>query len=112
MKKLNPTALVLSLIAGTLLALVCLHAATDSAGQPARFEYASVRWAGRDNTHIIRPNGEAEFVGLELRKVRKPDRVDDRAFYLNVVMNALGKEGFELVAMSNDDVVMKRQVGR
>jgi hypothetical protein len=53
-----------------------------------------------------------EFVGAELRKVKKPDRTDDRAFYMNLTMNGLAKEGYEFAGMTNDEIVMKRQVAR
>jgi len=75
-----------------------------------RFEYATVRWAGRDNTHVIRPGGKVEMVGPQLAVVKKPDRADERAFYQNVVMNALAKEGYEFAGISNDDIIMKRAV--
>jgi hypothetical protein len=71
-------------------------------------EYATIRWAGRDNSYVIRPNGQVEFVGPQLAKVKKPDRVDDRSFYMNIVMNALAKEGYEFAGISNDDIIMKR----
>lgn len=73
-----------------------------------RYEYATIRWAGRDNTHLIRPNGDVEFLGPQLKAIRKPERADDRSFYMNIAMNALAKEGYELVAMTSDDYVMKR----
>ena len=73
-------------------------------------EYATIRWAGRDNSYVIRPNGQVEFVGSQLAKVKKPDRVDDRSFYMNIVMNALAKEGYEFAGISNDDIIMKRAV--
>ncbi len=73
-------------------------------------EYATIRWAGRENSHVIRPSGQVEFVGAQLAKIKKPDRVDDRSFYMNVVMNALAKEGFEFAGISNDDIIMKRPV--
>ena len=80
-------------------------------GQPSRtHEYATIRWAGRDNTHIIRPGGQVEFVGTELRKVVRPDRADQRAFYMNVVMNGLTKEGYRFVGMTPDEIVMERAV--
>ncbi len=77
-----------------------------------RFEYATIRWAGRDDTHIIRPGGQVEFTGPELRKVRKPDRTDDRAFYMNLVMNGLAKEDYEFAGMSVDEIVMKRAIAK
>ncbi len=76
------------------------------------YEYATIRWAGRDNTHIVRPGGQVEFIGMELRKAPKPDRTDDRAFYMNLAMNGLTKEGYEFAGMSSDEIVMKRSVPR
>jgi hypothetical protein len=76
----------------------------------SRCEYITIRWAGRENTHIIRPGGQVEFVSSELRKASKPDRADDRAFYMNLVMNGLTKDGYEFAGMSSDEIVMKRQV--
>jgi len=75
------------------------------------FEYATIRWAGRENTHLIRPSGNVEMLG-PLLKAQRPDRVDERAFYLNIAMNAVAKEGFELAAIGNEQIVMKRSVGR
>lgn len=76
------------------------------------YEYVTIRWAGLDNTHIIRPGGQVEFVGPELRKLRKPSRADDRSFYLNAAMNGLTKEGYEFAGISSDDVIMKRPSNR
>ena len=76
------------------------------------YEYATIRWAGKDNTHIVRPGGQVEFIGSELRKMPKPDRTDDRAFYMNVAMNGLVKEGYEFAGMSSDEIVMRKAIGR
>ena len=54
--------------------------------------------------------GEVEFVSLEFRKAKKPGRADERAFYMNLVMNGLTKEGFEFAALTSDEIVMKRTV--
>ena len=35
---------------------------------PAGSEYATIRWAGRENTHVVRPGGKVEFIGAELRR--------------------------------------------
>jgi hypothetical protein len=75
---------------------------------PGAYEYVTIRWAGKDNTHVIRPGGQVEFIGMELRKLPKPDRADDRAFYMNLAMNGLTKEGYEFVGMTSDEIVMKR----
>ncbi len=93
-------------------ALLLLLQQTSAADSPApnsiTYEYVTIRWGGRDNTHVIRPNGEVEFVGAQLKNFKKPDRADDRSFYMNIVMNGLAREGWELAAMTPDDYVMKR----
>ena len=76
------------------------------------YEYASIRWAGRENTHLIRPSGNVEMLGPLLTKLQRPDRVDDRAFYMNAAMNAVAKEGYEFAGMTSDEIVMKRPVVR
>lgn len=73
-----------------------------------RYEYVTIRWGGRENTQIIRPGGQVEFIGTELRKATKPSGADERAFYMNLTLNGLSKEGFELVAMTSDDMVLRR----
>ena len=42
----------------------------------------------------------------------KPNRTDERAFYMNLAMNGLTKEGYEFGGMSGDEIVMKRSVAR
>jgi hypothetical protein len=73
-----------------------------------RYEYATIRWDGRENSHIVRPGGQVEMTSNELRKVRRPDRADERAFYMNLLMNGLTKEGYEFAGMTGDEIVMKR----
>jgi len=84
-----------------------LHSADE--GSADRFEYVTLRWGGRDNTHVIRPSGNVEFLGSQLNKIKRPDRSDDRSFYMNIALNALAKEGYELAAITSDDYVMKRR---
>lgn len=75
------------------------------------FEFATIRWDG-DNTYVILPSGKVDFVGKQLKELKKPDRVDERAFYLNVTMNSLGGKGYEFGGITGDGntIVMKRQV--
>jgi hypothetical protein len=75
-------------------------------------EYVTIRWSGRENTHLIRAGGKVEFIGNELRKLVKPDRADERSFYMNAAMNGLVKDGFEFAGMTNDEIVMKRATMR
>jgi len=88
--------------------LVAFRLSAVDSGESGRTEYATIRWAGRDNTHIIRPGGRVEFVGGELHKMNRPERTDERAFCMNLVMNGLAKEGYEFVGMTPDEIVMKR----
>ncbi len=101
-----------SLIALSLVAFASVFVAkllaAEPSSTPSHFEYVTIRWAGLDNTHVIRPGGNVEFIGSELRKLRKPDRADNRSFYLNCAMNGLTKEGYEFAGISNDDVIMKK----
>ncbi len=104
--------LLLLLAAALIAAPGLLRLPAADPGPPSAFEYATIRWDGKDNTHIVRPGGEVEFVSAELRKARKPDRADDRAFYMNLVMNGLTKEGYEFAGMSSDEIVMRRSRSR
>jgi hypothetical protein len=101
----------LSLILGVILCLGLARGgnAIDLTHQQ-NSEFATIKWAGRDNTYVIRPSGQVEFIGVQLAKIKKPDRVDDRSFYMNIAMNALAKEGYDFAGISNDDIIMKRAV--
>ena len=99
--------LIAVLVAGAVAALVSKLLAADPQPQPT-YEYVTIRWAGRDNTHVIRPGGQVEFIGPELRKSIRPDRTDERSFYLNLAMNGLTKDGFEFAGITADDIIMKR----
>lgn len=76
------------------------------------YEFATIRWGGRENTHLIRPNGKVEVLGPLLNKVQRPERADDRAFYMTIAMNAVAKEGYEFAGMTSDEIVMRRPVSR
>lgn len=96
-------------------AVLALFFAPSRAAEPPQFqtfEYGTIRWAGREHTHFIRPNGQIEFLGPILTKTARPDRVDDRAFYLTLAMNMAAKEGFEFVGMNNDAIVLRRSMNR
>ena len=103
----------LAVIALFVLAFLTLSRPRAAVSDPfQRYEFATIRWAGRENTHVIRPNSQVEFLGPLLNKVQRPDRADERSFYMAVAMNAVAKEGFEVACMTPDEIVMKRPVGR
>ena len=105
---------IIAVIALLLIAVLAPWHVSPAADLPTHrsitYEYATIRWSGRENTHVIRPNGNVEFLGAQLDKVAKPNRADDRAFYMNIVMNGLAKEGYEFAGLSNDDIIMRRLV--
>ena len=105
---MNPKNLIIGiLLVGIGAALASKIFAADTQTQ-STYEYVTIRWAGRDNTHVIRSGERVEFIGPELRKVTRPDRVDERSFYLNLAMNGLTKDGFEFAGITPDDIIMKR----
>ena len=55
---------------------------------------------------------QVDIIGGELRKATRPDRTDERAFYMNLAMNGLTKSGYEFAGISNDEIVMKRALTR
>jgi len=75
-------------------------------------ECVAIHWDGRDNTHVIRLNGKVKFLGRIFETSSPPARTDERAFYLNVAMNALAKEGYEFAGRTDNDVVMKRTLAK
>lgn len=79
---------------------------------PGPYEYATLRWAGPQNTHVIHPSGKVEVLGRQLVGIRKPAPADERSFYMNLAANALGREGYELVALTSDDYLFRRVARR
>ena len=94
------------------LGLLALALLFQSVGQePAassKQEYVTIRWDGKHNPPLSRPGAMVEFMGPELRKLPRPERADERSFYMNTAMNGLAREGFELAGMTSDEIVMKR----
>jgi hypothetical protein len=74
-----------------------------------QFEYVTLRWGGKENTHVIRPSGNVEFLWSQFSKLKRPERADDRSFYMNTALNALAREGYELVSITSDDYILKRK---
>jgi hypothetical protein len=94
------------ILAATLLLVTIASAADTNA-----FEYVTIRWDG-DNTYVVLPTGNVDFVGKQLKAIKTPNRVDERTFYLNITMNSLGSKGYEFAGISGDgnSIIMKRQV--
>ena len=98
----------LALVLGCLLGIHLMRSKGADNQTFQNFEYVTIRWGGRENTHVIRANGRVEFLATVLGKVPRPDRSDDRAFYMNLAMNAVAREGYEFAGMTQDEIVMRR----
>ena len=72
----------LALVLGCLLGIHLMRSKGADNQTFQNFEYVTIRWGGRENTHVIRANGRVEFLATVLGKVPRPDRSDDRAFYM------------------------------
>ncbi len=109
MKKLTTIIVGVGLIVGAcvLPGLRTVKAAEGNSSAP--YEYVTLHWDGIGNTHFVRPNGTVEFLGSQFVRLKKPERADDRAYFMNVAMNTLSKEGYELMTMTADDYVFKRR---
>jgi hypothetical protein len=86
------------------------QAAESSAYQT--YEFATLRYRGKDRTHLIRPNGQVEFLGPLLSKVERVEHADERDYLMNIALNAAAKEGYEIAAMHPDIYILKRPVRR
>jgi hypothetical protein len=95
-------------LATIVLALTIVKCRAAEGASFQKYEYVTIRWGGRDNTHLIRSNGKVEMLGPILNRVTRPDRTDDRAFYMNIAMNSVAREGYEFAGMNSDEIIMKR----
>jgi hypothetical protein len=100
--------LVLGMVTCAVIGFFAARLVGAEAGSFQAFEYGTIRWAGRENTHFIRPNSTVEMLGPILTKVQRPDRVDERCFYMSLAVNAVAREGFEVCAMTSDEILVKR----
>jgi hypothetical protein len=73
-------------------------------------EYATMRWDGRDNSYVVRPNAKVESLKTLFERYPRPERVDERIYFTTIAMNALSQEGFEFAGALNETVVMKRSL--
>ncbi len=76
----------------------------------AGFEYIDIRWDGTDRMCIVYPDGRVDFVGKELEKVTRPDDANKRAFYMTLAVNKMAAQGYEVVGMISDEILMRRKL--
>jgi hypothetical protein len=80
--------------------------------QPQKYEYITIRWDGVDRMCVMMAEGKVRFVGDEMKNITRPDDADKRAFYMTIEMNRLAKQGYEVVSLISDEIIMKRAVAR
>ena len=85
------------------------HGATAQPMSAAGFEYIDIRWDGTDRMCIVYPDGRVDFVGKELEKVPRPDDANKRAFYMTLAVNKMATQGYEVVGMVSDEILMRRR---
>ncbi len=85
----------------------------EAAVQPsARVEYVTLRWDGRDNTHVVYADGKVEFLREQFAGIRRPPKSGERAYYLTLAMNALAAKGYSFSGRTDDVIVMRRTVAK
>ena len=105
MKKVPLLLLALALSLGALYAYR-LRAADNE--PPPATEFTTVRWDGRNDSYVVRPNAKVERLRQLFERYPRPDGIDERIYYLTIAMNALAKEGYEFAGELDGQVVMKR----
>ena len=113
LSNLMKTILLCSLTVATVILFLFLQ--MGRAAEPRTFqtyEYATIRWAGREHTHLIRPSGQIEMLAPLLMPIKRQDRVEERTYLMNIALNAVAKEGFELASATPDEIILRRATNR
>ncbi len=86
------------------------RAAVEPAPPATTFQYATIECVGPAGgpvkVHVVRPDGKVEFFDDRLVPGKVPEGCTQRAYFMNVVMNILAKEGYEFAGMQHYDVGM------
>jgi hypothetical protein len=105
---MKPTRL-LPLIGLLAIGPLLLQARTAAAAEGTA-EYAMIQWWGNNNkTQIVFPDGHIEYLDKLLPFMAVPDRANERAYIMTLLINKLAKEGYEYVGMaSGEEILMRR----
>jgi hypothetical protein len=89
-------------------ALTTTRAAVEPA-PPISFQYATIQWGPNPKEpYVIRPDGKVYPYGGILARENAPEGTDQHSYFMSLVMNLLGKEGYEFAGMTPYGIVMKR----
>lgn len=89
-------------------ALNTTRAAVEPA-PPVSFQYATIQWSLIPREpYVIRPDGKVYPYGGILARETAPEGSDQRAYFMNLVLNLLGKEGYEFAGLTESGIVMKK----
>lgn len=107
---MNPRFLIVLLTLGLWWPLQAAEPPAKPAESPnlVQWEYGCFRFAG-DQTTIIWPDGSTQRV-IPFGGRRRPDKADERMWYITAAINIMAAKGFEIVWLDEDDVIMRRRV--
>jgi hypothetical protein len=90
-----------------LAALTATRAAVEPV--PAAFQYATIEWGGSpSNVYVVRPDTKVEFYAGRQAREKAPEGCAEAPYFMTLVMNLLGKEGYEFAGFTGNGIVMKR----
>jgi hypothetical protein len=103
MKK-HPVLLSLAIFCALGLAVLTVSRAAVEPVPATTFQYATIECVpagggGAVKVHVVRPDGKVEFYDDRLVPGKVPEGCSQRAYFMNVVMNLLAKEGYEFAGM-------------
>ena len=102
------TLVICTVIACAFIALTPQPQAQDSTSLQT-YEYATISYHGKEKTQAILPDGKLENFSPLLMNVVRPSGMEERTLFLNIAINALAKQDYEVVTVSTEEVVMKRR---
>jgi hypothetical protein len=74
-------------------------------------EYAMIQWWGNSNkTQIVWSDGHVDYLDHLLPGVAVPDRANERAYIMTLLINKLAKEGYEYAGMASGEEILMRRV--
>jgi hypothetical protein len=91
-----------------LAALTATRAAVEPVA-PVSFSYATIQWEhNAREPYVVRPDGKVYPYGGILARESVPEGANTQTYFMNLVLNLLGKEGYEFAGITEHGIVMKR----
>ena len=88
----------------SLFSLAASYILKSRAAEPSTFqisEFATIRWAGRDNTHLILPSGKVEKLKQLFERFPRPEgRIMNGPTYMSIAITLSPNRGLNLLGES------------